>query len=155
MKLGRLARAAILLIAPMLSAMAAAQGGGSRRRAGNALNLPGNVQFVGQQEPGVRKATAIVNGDVITGSDIDQRMALILASNQIQLPPDEIERFRAQVLRNLIDETLQIQAAQQQEITIEDREVNQYLRALRRQFPPDAGQASAPICARSARRSAR
>jgi peptidyl-prolyl cis-trans isomerase SurA len=125
MKLGRLARAAILLIAPMLSASAAAQGGGQPARTG-ALELPGNVQFVGQQEPGVRKATAIVNGDVITGSDVDHRMALIIASNQIQLPPDEIERFRAQVLRNLIDEAIQIQAAQQQELTIEDREVNQY-----------------------------
>ena len=47
MKLGRLARAAIVLIAPMLSAVAAAQGGGSRHgRRG--LNIPGNVQFVGQ-----------------------------------------------------------------------------------------------------------
>jgi peptidyl-prolyl cis-trans isomerase SurA len=125
MKLGRLARAAILLIAPMLSAMAAAQGGGPPARTG-ALDIPGNVQFVGQQDPGVRKATAIVNGDVITGSDVDHRMALIIASNQIQLPAEEIERFRAQVLRNLIDEAIQIQAAQQQELAIEDREVNQY-----------------------------
>ncbi|HYI49407.1 MAG TPA: peptidylprolyl isomerase [Allosphingosinicella sp.] len=125
MKLGRLARAAILLIAPMLSALAAAQGGGQPPPAGP-LNLPGSVQFVGQQEPGVRKATAIVNGDVITGSDIDHRMALIIVSNQIQLPPEEIERFRAQVLRNLIDESIQIYNAGLQELTIEDREVNQY-----------------------------
>jgi peptidyl-prolyl cis-trans isomerase SurA len=125
MKLGRLARAAILLIAPMLSAIAAAQSGGQPPASGP-LNLPGNVQFVGQQEPGIRKATAIVNGDVITGSDVDHRMALIIASNQIQLPPEEIERFRAQVLRNLIDEAIQIQAAQQQELTIQDAEVNQY-----------------------------
>jgi peptidyl-prolyl cis-trans isomerase SurA len=125
MKLGRLARAAILLIAPMLSAIAAAQGGGQPPASGP-LNLPGNVQFVGQQEPGVRKATAIVNGDVITGSDVDHRMALIIASNQIQLPPEEVERFRAQVLRNLIDEAIQIQAAVQQELTIQDREVDQY-----------------------------
>lgn len=125
MKLGRLARAAILLIAPMLSALAAAQGGGQPPPSGP-LNLPGSVQFVGQQEPGVRKATAIVNGDVITGSDIDHRMALIIVSNQIQLPPEEVERFRAQVLRNLIDESIQIYNAGLQELTIEDREVNQF-----------------------------
>ena len=125
MKLGRLARAAILLIAPTLSALAAAQGGG-QPPPGGPLNLPGSVQFVGQQEPGVRKATAIVNGDVITGTDIDHRMALIIVSNQIQLPPEEIERFRAQVLRNLIDESIQIYNAGLQELTIEDREVNQY-----------------------------
>lgn len=130
MKLGSLAKAAIILIAPVLSAIAAAQGGGAR----TGLNIPDNVKFVGKQEPGVRKATAIVNGDVITGSDIDQRMALIITSNQIQLPPEEIERFRAQVLRNLIDEALQIQAAAQQELTIEERDIAQYYERFAQNF---------------------
>lgn len=123
MKLGRFARAAILLIAPIATAVAA-QGGG--QPSGGNLNIPGNVQFVGQTEPGVRKATAIVNGDVITGSDVDQRSNLLIVTNQIQLPPTEMERFRAQVLRNLIDESLQIQAAQQQEMAVTDQEVEQY-----------------------------
>jgi peptidyl-prolyl cis-trans isomerase SurA len=122
MTLKWLARSAVVAIAPLLSVMAAAQGGERQP----ALDIPQNVQFVGKQEPGVRKATAIVNGDVITGSDIDQRMALILTSNQIQLPPEEVERYRAQVLRNLIDETLQIQAAAAEEVGVEDREVNDY-----------------------------
>lgn len=142
MKLGWLARAAILLIAPALSAMAGAQGGGTPAQgagapaqgtaapaqgaATNGLNIPDNVQFVGRQEPGVRKVTAIVNGDVITGSDVDQRTALVIASSQVQLPPEEVERFRAQVLRNLIDETLEIQAAAQQELTLEDRDIDAY-----------------------------
>jgi peptidyl-prolyl cis-trans isomerase SurA len=130
MKLGKFARAAILLIAPVLSAMAAAQGGAQSGPPGGGgstgLNIPDKVEFVGRQEPGVRKVTAIVNGDVITGSDIDQRMALILASQQVQLPPEEIERYRAQVLRNLIDESLQIQEAARQEVAVEDREVNSY-----------------------------
>jgi len=123
MKLGRFARAAILLIAPVASAVAA-QGGG--QPAGGNLNIPSNVQFVGQTESGVRKATAIVNGDVITGSDVDQRANLLIVTNQIQLPPGEMERFRAQVLRNLIDESLQIQAAQQQDMTVSEQEVEQY-----------------------------
>lgn len=122
MKLGRLARAAIILIAPVLSVVAAAQSGGPTGQ----LNIPSNVSIVGQQDPGVRKATAIVNGEVITGSDIDQRLALIVASSpDFQIPPEEIERFRAQILRNLIDETLQMQAAQQQEIAIEQSEVDE------------------------------
>jgi peptidyl-prolyl cis-trans isomerase SurA len=125
MKLGWFARAAILLIAPLATAMAVAQDGQQPAPAG-ALNIPSNVQFVGQTQEGVRKATAIVNGDVITGSDVDQRANLLIVTNQIQLPPSEMERFRAQVLRNLIDESLQIQAAQQQEIGVEDREVEQY-----------------------------
>ncbi|WP_395611528.1 peptidylprolyl isomerase [Allosphingosinicella sp.] len=114
-----------MLIAPLATAMASAQGGQQPPATGQ-LNIPSNVQFVGQTEQGVRKATAIVNGDVITGSDVDQRMAWLIAANQIQLPANEVERFRAQVLRGLIDESLEIQAATQQEIGVEDREVDQY-----------------------------
>lgn len=125
MKLGWFARAAIVLIAPLATAMAAAQDGQPPAPAGQ-LNIPSNVQFVGQTDAGVRKATAIVNGDVITGSDIDQRAAWLITTNQLQIPPAQMEQFRAQVLRSLIDESLQIQAAQQQDIGVEDREVDQY-----------------------------
>jgi peptidyl-prolyl cis-trans isomerase SurA len=130
MKLGWIPRAAILVIAPLLSMVAAAQGGAPEGR----LNLPGDIQFVGKQEPGVRKATAVVNGEVITGSDIDHRLALVVASSQAQIPPEEIERVRAQILRNLIDETLQIQAARQQEITIERRDIDEYYARFAQSF---------------------
>ena len=121
MKLGRIPRATMVLAASLLSVMAAAQSGQSN----TGLNIPGNVQFVGKAEPGVRKATAIVNGEVITESDIDQRLALVLAANNITVPAEEVQRVRAQVLRNLIDETLQIQAAVHEEVPVEDAEVNQ------------------------------
>jgi len=131
MTLGWLPRAAILLVAPLLSVMAAAQGGAPP--AGQ-LNIPDNVAFVGKQDPSIRKATAIVNGEVITGSDIDHRLALVLASNRIELPPEELGRYRAQILRNLIDETLQIQAAAQEEISVEPREVDQYYERFAQSF---------------------
>jgi len=123
MRLGWLPRAAIVLVAPVLSVVAAAQGGAPQGR----LDIPDNIQFVGKQDPGIRKATAIVNGEVITGSDIDHRLALMIASNpDVQLPPEEIERVRRQILRNLIDETLQIQAAAQQDMSVEQREIDAY-----------------------------
>lgn len=122
MKLGRFPRAATFVGASLLSVVAAAQ----TQPGSTGLNIPDNVQFVGPQQPGVRKATAIVNGYVITESDIDHRLALIVASNRIELPPEELQRVRAQVLRNLIDETLQIQEAERQEVRVEDRDVNQY-----------------------------
>jgi peptidyl-prolyl cis-trans isomerase SurA len=130
MKLGWLPRAAILSIAPLLSMMAAAQSGAPAGQ----LDIPSNVQFVGKQDPAIRKATAIVNGEVITGSDIDHRLALVIASQNVQLPPEEIERVRAQILRNLIDETLEIQAAAQQDITIDDREVDTYVQRVANGF---------------------
>jgi peptidyl-prolyl cis-trans isomerase SurA len=129
MKLGRFPRAALVLAASLLSVMAAAQSGPGS----TGLNIPSNIQFVGKQDPGIRKATAIVNGDVITESDIDHRLALLLGPNRAQIPPEELQRARAQVLRGLIDETLQIQAAAQQEITVEDREVDQYYSGMARE----------------------
>ena len=120
MKLGWFPKAAVMLVAPLLSVVAAAQSGSAPS---GQLDIPSDVQFVGRQDPGIRKATAIVNGEIITGSDIDHRLALIIASNRVDLPPEELERVRAQVLRNLIDETLQIQAAEAQEMKVEPQEV--------------------------------
>ena len=70
----------------------------------------------GTAMPSVIKATAIVNGDVITQTDIDQRLALLAIANGSTDPADEVDRLRQQVLRNLIDETLQIQAAKTEKI---------------------------------------
>ena len=71
-----------------------------------------DIEILGQPvDPTIRKATAIVNGDVITDTDIDQRLNLVLAANQGQISEDERTRLRLQVVRNLIDEKLQIQEA--------------------------------------------
>ena len=120
-----------MLAASLLSAVAAAQVG----QGSPGLEIPEDVRFVGKQEPGVRKATAIVNGDVITGTDIDHRLALLLRLDNAQaaLPPDQVEPARAQVLRQLIDDSIQIQAALQQEIAVEDREVNEYYAGVARE----------------------
>lgn len=89
-----------------------------------ALRLPQNPQVFGAGIPSVVKATAIVNGDIITQTDIDQRVALLAIANGGQIPADEVERLRQQVLRNLIDETLQIQAAKREEIEIKPAEID-------------------------------
>jgi peptidyl-prolyl cis-trans isomerase SurA len=92
------------------------------------LRLPQNPQLFGNAMPSVVKATAIVNGDVITQTDIDQRLALLaIANGNEQIPPDELERLRQQVLRNLIDETLQIQAAKTEKIEIKKADIDKTL----------------------------
>jgi peptidyl-prolyl cis-trans isomerase SurA len=91
------------------------------------LNIPSNPQFLGGDNGNVRKATAIVNGTVITGTDVDQRVALILLANQgQQIPPEQMQLLRQQVLRNLVDEALEIQAAAAKDIKIEDKDVENY-----------------------------
>ena len=89
-----------------------------------ALNLPQNPQIFGTPLPSVVKATAIVNGEVITQTDIDQRLALMSIANNAPIPANEIERLRQQILSNLIDETLQIQAAKAEEIEITDADID-------------------------------
>ena len=76
MKLGWFKGASVMVATALLSVVAAAQTGQGP------LQIPNSVQFVGNQQPGIRKATAIVNGEIITETDVDQRMALIIASNR-------------------------------------------------------------------------
>jgi peptidyl-prolyl cis-trans isomerase SurA len=103
--------------------------------AGGPLNIPQDVTMFGQNNPNVRRATAVVNGDILTGTDVDQRLALILAANENKLGADEVQRMRQQVLRNLIDETLQIQAAKEADIEVDNAEVEQtYSRVAQQNF---------------------
>jgi len=90
----------------------------------SALNLPQAPQLFGTGMPSIVKATAIINGEVITQTDVDQRLALLIFANQGRVPADEIDRLRQQVLRNLIDESLQIQAAKAEEIVIKPQELD-------------------------------
>ena len=82
------------------------------------LNLPSTLTTFGKVEPTLRKATAIVNGEIITGTDVEQRLALIILANGGKVPEEERDRLRVQVLRNLIDEVLQIQEAKGNKIEI-------------------------------------
>jgi len=88
------------------------------------LKLPQNPQVFGNAMPSVVKATAIVNGDVITQTDVHQRLALLAIANGGQIPAEEVQRLSEQVLRNLIDETLQIQAAKTEKIDIKQSDVD-------------------------------
>lgn len=89
------------------------------------FKFPENFQVMGSTDPNKRRATARVNGNIVTGTDVEQRMALIIAANQgAQIPEEELQRLRLQVLRNLIDETLQIQEAAAQEMAITQAEVD-------------------------------
>jgi peptidyl-prolyl cis-trans isomerase SurA len=98
------------------------------------LNIPENMQIFGKLDPNVRKATAIVNETVITGTDVDQRVNLIIAANQLKLSPEDQGRLRLQVLRSLIDETLQIQQAKTIEVEVTKDEIDQSFARVSQQF---------------------
>lgn len=121
----RLSLAAVLVSATAQTPLIAQTASDNVARESN-LDIPEGQQLFGKNDPNVRRATAQVNGEIITGTDIDHRLALIVAANENKLPPEELARFRAQILTNLIDETLQIQEAAANEIEVTDAEVNQY-----------------------------
>lgn len=99
------------------------------------LAIPGNVQLYGDGKPNVYRPSAIVNGEVITATDIEQRMALIrIANNNMELPAEEIQRLRQQVFSNLIDEKLQIQEARAAKIDIDENVINEQFARLAARF---------------------
>jgi peptidyl-prolyl cis-trans isomerase SurA len=99
------------------------------------LDIPTNLQIFGKLDPNVRKPTAIVNDSVITGTDVDQRVALVAAANNsAKLTDAERDRLRFQVLRQLIDETLQIQEAKTAEVTITASELTQSFDRVAKNF---------------------
>jgi peptidyl-prolyl cis-trans isomerase SurA len=116
--------ALLALAATSALAQVAPAPAGSAPNSTQALRLPQNPQVFGTALPSVVKATAIVNGDVITQTDIDQRVALLVIANGGEVAQDELERLRQQVLRNLIDETLQIQAAKTEKIEIKPADID-------------------------------
>jgi peptidyl-prolyl cis-trans isomerase SurA len=123
--------AALSLVASPIAVAAQAAAGSN----GNAIDIPDDVAILGKSDPNVRKPTAVVNGQIITGTDVDQRAALVVAASKTTVAPEEVQRLRTQVLRNLIDETLQIQEAKAQEVDVTQAEVDQtYARVAAQNF---------------------
>ncbi len=138
----RLALATATGLALGAPALAQQQGVTPPPSSADALKLPNDLTVFGQPTPGLHKATAIVNGHIITDTDIDQRLALVVVANGGRIDPEERRRLRLQVLRNLIDETLQIQEAKANEITIQAEEIDQTFNRIAGNFrrnPKDFG----------------
>ena len=125
-----LAIAALVLAGGAMAQNAPSSAGG--------LALPENPNFFEKNDPNYRKATVVVNGEIITGTDVDQRVALLVAASGGKIDPEEVKRLKLQVLRNLMDETLQIQEALAQKIEVDQDEVDQtYARIAGQNFGQD------------------
>lgn len=71
------------------------------------------------------KIVAVVDNDVIMSSELDQRMSMITAqlqANQTQMPPEEV--LKAQILDQLINESLQLQLGNRYGIRISEDEID-------------------------------
>ncbi len=87
---------------------------------------------------GTFRIAAVVNGDVISESDIANRARLFAISTGLPLSPDVINRLRPQILRQLIDERLRVQEAQRRKIVIQDTQIAGAIKEIeaRNNMPP-------------------
>jgi peptidyl-prolyl cis-trans isomerase SurA len=76
------------------------------------------------------RIAAVVNNDVITSDDLTGRLTLVMRSSDIQDTPDNEQRLAPRILRQMIDEKLQMQEAAKLNITVSDQEVNDALAGL-------------------------
>ncbi|WP_019962071.1 peptidylprolyl isomerase [Woodsholea maritima] len=85
----------------------------------SAFALLSNAQA--QQVEGI---AAIVNDSPITTVDVRNRMRLILDAASVQLSEEALQRVQEQALDGLVDETLQLQQAQEFDLEIDAGEVD-------------------------------
>lgn len=81
----------------------------------------------------IQRIAAIVNDEVVSGFDVDQRIRLVMISTGLQDTPEVRNRLRSQILRTLIDERLQVQEATRLNISVADEEIERALRTIERQ----------------------
>ena len=80
----------------------------------------------------VLRIAAIVNEDIISAYDLISRLQLIIVTTGLEASPETQRRLAPQVLRNLIEERLQLQEAQRLSITVADREIDRAIGNIER-----------------------
>lgn len=73
---------------------------------------------------------AIVNDYVISDYDLNQRVQLFIATSGVRATPETLTQIRAQVLRSVEDEVLQLQEAARHKITVSKAEVDRALQNI-------------------------
>jgi peptidyl-prolyl cis-trans isomerase SurA len=79
------------------------------------------------------RIAAVVNDEVISVADLMARMRLIFASSNIEDTPQAEERISHQVLRQLVDEKLEMQEAKRLGVTVSDGDVAQQFAFIEQQ----------------------
>ena len=81
----------------------------------------------------VLSIAAVVNDEVVSIYDLEQRLKLALASVKLEDTLDNRRRFRDRILDRLIDERLQWQEAQRRGIAVSEADIGEEMRLIERQ----------------------
>ncbi len=72
--------------------------------------------------PGMR-IIAVVNGDVITNGDVENRARLFALSTGLPTSTEVLSRLKTQIGNQLVDEKLRLQEAQRRKIVVPDKQI--------------------------------
>ena len=113
---------ASLLAAALSAGAALAQG--TPAQGTPALGKPAAPPAVGKSRPSdAVRIVAVVNGDVVSATDVDLRRRLFAVSTGQGVAPEVLDRLTAQVTRELIDERLRLQEVQRRHIVVSDQDI--------------------------------
>ncbi|MGH6916167.1 MAG: SurA N-terminal domain-containing protein, partial [Geminicoccaceae bacterium] len=96
------------------------------RTQGIALTLA-CLAMLGQGAWAQQRIAAVVNDEVVSVQDLDDRLDLVMFTSGVDDTPQARQGLTPQVLRGLVEEALQLQEAQRLGITVQDQEMNQAL----------------------------
>ncbi|MFP3943708.1 MAG: peptidylprolyl isomerase [Alphaproteobacteria bacterium] len=88
----------------------------------------------------VQRIAAIVNDQIISAYDLQQRVKLVLVTSGISRTPENVERIEKQVLRSLVDEKLQLQEAAKHEVKVLKSELDSEIKRIAKQNNASADQ---------------
>lgn len=78
----------------------------------------------------IQAISAIVNDEVISRYDVQQRVQLIISTSGIQPTKDNVIRLEKQALRSLVNEKIQLQEASKLDVPSSDDEINLMLERI-------------------------
>ena len=78
----------------------------------------------------IQAISAIVNDEVISRYDVQQRVQLIISTSGIKPTDENITRLEAQALRSLVNEKIQLQEAEKLDVPTSEQEVSSMLERI-------------------------
>jgi len=80
-----------------------------------------------------QRIAAVVNDEVISLRDLDNRLSLLIATSNLENRPETRRRLAPEVLRMLIDDVLKLQEAKRLNVVVDKGEVDRALQGIERQ----------------------
>ncbi|MGH6968078.1 MAG: peptidylprolyl isomerase [Stellaceae bacterium] len=85
---------------------------------------------VGAQAQEENRIAAVVNNDIISMDDLSARVALLLTSSNIPDTPENRQRLQPRILRQMIDEKLEVQEARRLNVTVTKEEIDKAIEGI-------------------------